>query len=101
MSGGWKYGRWGGAVQSQPNHLQGLVFWNYRNIGEGEPGAFHFMRPNSAYGRTIMPSVIGFHGNAQDWVVGELSRLESNGRRVLPESLYEAQLSLRMREESK
>ena len=96
MSGGWMYGRWGGAAHNQPNHLHGLVFWNYENIGAGEPGAFHFMRPDSRYGRIIMPYVIGFHGNPQAWVESEIKVLESNGQAVYPKSLYEAQFNLRM-----
>ena len=90
------YGRWGGAEQNQPNHLHGLVFWNYKNTGAGEPGKYHFMRPNSKYGRIIMPYVIGFHGNLQAWVESEIKVLESNGSAVYPESLYEAQFELRM-----
>ncbi len=95
ISGGWKYGRWGGAEGSQPNHLHGLVLWNYENTGKGEPGEFHFMRPDSKYGRIIMPYVIGFHGNPQEWVKSEIKMLESNGSPVYPESLYEAQFELR------
>lgn len=98
IEGGWMYGRWGGAVQSQPNHLEGLVFWNYKNIGKGEPGAFHFMRPDSEYGRIIMPYVIGFHGNPQEWVEAEIELLESNGSAVYPASIYEAQFEHRTQE---
>jgi len=95
ITGGWMYGRWGGAQHNQPNHMRGLIFWNYNNIGKGEPGKFHFMRPDSVYGRIIMPYVIGFHGNPQAWVENEIEELESNGTPVYPESLYEAQLQLR------
>lgn len=95
ITGGWMYGRWGGAAHNQPNHLHGLVFWNYENIGAGEPGKFHFMRPDSKYGRIIMPYVIGFHGNRQEWVEEETAMLEFNGSVVYPESLYEAQVELR------
>jgi hypothetical protein len=95
ISGGWMYGRWGGAQHNQPNHMRGLVFWNYNHIGEGEPGEFHFIRPDSVYGRNIMPYVIGFHGNPQAWAEDEIEVLESNGSPVEPESLYEAQFELR------
>ena len=95
MTGGWMYGRWGGAEGSQPNHLHGLVFWNYENIGAGESGEFHFMRPDSKYGRIIMPYVIGFHGNPQVFDERQIKMLESNGARVWPESLYTAQFELR------
>ncbi|VGO18149.1 DUF4955 domain-containing protein [Pontiella sulfatireligans] len=96
VTGGWMYGRWGGAEQNQPNHLHGLVFWNYEKIGLGEPGAFHFMRSDSKYGRTIMPCVIGFHGVPQAWAEEEIKVLESNGAPVWPDSLYDAQFELRM-----
>ena len=96
ITGGWMYGRWGGAQFNQPNHLHGLIFWNYRNIGTGVPGKFHFMRPDDIYGRIIMPYVIGFHGNPQEWVTEEIAVLESNGQRVKPDSLYLAQLELRL-----
>lgn len=98
VSGGWMYGRWGGAEGSQPNHLHGLVFWNYENTGKGELGEFHFMRPDSKYGRIIMPYVIGFHGNPQEWVKSEIKVLESNGTPVYPESLYDAQFELRTKD---
>lgn len=101
ISGGWKYGRWGGALHLQPNHLEGLVFWNYRNTGAGEEGRFHFMRPesDSEYGRIVRPFVIGFHGTPQEWVESEIRFLESNGQPVHPESLYEAQLEYRRSQE--
>ncbi|MDF7824608.1 DUF4955 domain-containing protein [Pontiellaceae bacterium B12227] len=96
ISGDWKYGRWGGARGSLPNHLRGLAFWNYNNTGAGEPGDYHFIRPDSVYGRIIMPYVIGFHGNPQVFDETQVEVLESNGARVWPDSLYEAQFKLRM-----
>jgi hypothetical protein len=97
ITGGWMYGRWGGAQKNQPNHMRGLVIWNYNNIGKGEPGEFHFMRPDSKFGRIIMPYVIGFHGNPQAWAEKEIEVVEWNGAPVSPTSLYEAQLELRLR----
>jgi hypothetical protein len=96
IAGGWKYGRWGGAEGNQPNHLENLVFWNYRNTGAGEPGLFQFMRWSSVYGRTIMPYVVGFHGNPQAWDESMIAALESNGTPVEPASLYEAQYQMRL-----
>ncbi|VGO14185.1 hypothetical protein PDESU_02744 [Pontiella desulfatans] len=101
ISGGWKYGRWGGALGSLPNHLRGLVLWNYNNTGEGEPGEYGFIRPESVHGRIIMPYVIGFHGNPQAFDESQVEVLESNGARVWPDSLYEAQFELRMKKGSK
>jgi len=95
ITGGWIYMRWGGALFNQPNHLHGLVLWNYKKIGKGEPGEFHFMVPGDVWGRTIMPYVIGFHGVPQEWARGEIAVLESNGVAVEPSSLYVAQFRLR------
>jgi hypothetical protein len=96
ISGGWKYGRWGGALNNQPNHLENLVLWNYNNTGAGEPGLFEFMRSSSVYGRTIMPYVMGFHGNPQAFNESMIAVLESNGTPVEPASLYEAQYQMRL-----
>ena len=95
MTGGWKYGRWGGAQGNQPNHLERLIFWNYENTGSGEPGLFEFMRSASVFGRIIMPYVVGFHGNPQSFDTSQIAVLESNGTAVEPASLYEAQYQLR------
>lgn len=62
MTGGWVYGRWGASKSNQPNHLQGLIFWNPTNIGEAMNN-FMFMKDDSDYGRVIMPYVIGLEGN--------------------------------------
>ena len=91
ISGGWMYGRWGGAVQNLPNHLRHLVFWNYENTGTGESGDYEFMRSSSDHGKIIMPYLIGFHGNPQNFDESMVERTESHGARVLPDSLYEAQ----------
>jgi hypothetical protein len=95
IAGGWTYGRWGGASNNLPNHMRGLVLWNYRNTGNGVSGDFHFMRPDSKFGRIIMPYVIGFHGNLQSFEESEIEVLESNGAPIEPASLYEAQYKLR------
>jgi len=62
ITGGWVYGRWGASKSNQPNHLQGLIFWNPTNTGE-EMSNFMFMKDDSDYGRVIMPYVIGLEGN--------------------------------------
>lgn len=119
MTGGWIYGRWGGATANQPNHLIGLVFWNPENTAvaysSNEP--YEFMRP-SAFGRMIMPVVVGIHGNSVHFASQQdyyqyISRkapllyekplpdepqayVESNGQPVLPSSLFLAQLEYRL-----
>ena len=95
ISGGWRYGRMGGASNNLPNHLENLVLWNYDNTGAGESGDFEFMRSGSAFFKVIMPYVIGFHGNSQAFDESMVAALESNGAAVAPASLFEAQYKLR------
>ena len=42
------------------------------------------------------PAVVGFHGDPATFNEDHLALLESNGAKVEPESLYEAQLALRL-----
>jgi|GEM_PF-850730 len=95
MTGGFLYGRWGGSVGNQPNHLHHLVFWNFENIGATTPEPFQFMRSDSVYGRLIMPYVVGFHGAPQEFAASQVAALESNGAPVQPASLYQAQYQMR------
>ncbi|NWK54299.1 DUF4955 domain-containing protein [Verrucomicrobiaceae bacterium N1E253] len=97
VTGGFIDGRWGGAVQSQPNHLEGAVFWNYHNTSQDKKAPYEFVKTNKKYGQIIMPHVIGFHGGLVNFVPEQTSTLESLGKPVSPESLYEAQLQLRLR----
>ncbi len=119
--GGWIYGRWGGATVNQPNHLIGLVFWNPKNtaVAYSNDEPYEFMRP-SAFGRMIMPVVVGMHGKqihfaSQQDYYRYINRkepqlykealpdepqayVESNGQPVLPGSLFLAQLEYRLSE---
>lgn len=117
VEGGWIYGRWGAAVANQPNHLKGLVYWNYHNI-DAPIDDYEFMRENNAYGRIVMPYLIGFHGaginvrDTRDYMEyvneAELAHypeplkvvpqayIESMGKPVYPQSLYRAQVEQRL-----
>ena len=117
VTGGWIYGRWGAAVANQPNHLKGLVYWNYNNIDQPLPG-FELMRKDTAFGRIIMPYLIGFHGapisvvdtrGYMEYVndkglahyptplaVQPKAYIESLGKPVYPQSLYQAQVEQRL-----
>ena len=44
----------------------------------------------------VSPAVIGFHGNPATFNEQNLAMLESNGAKVAPGSLFEAQLALRL-----
>ncbi|UJF20129.1 DUF4955 domain-containing protein [Vibrio sp. SS-MA-C1-2] len=111
------YGRWGASSSNQPNHLQGLTFWNPVNTGEPME-QFMFMKDDGIYGRVIMPYIIGMTGNEITFApqanyvekmiengtaaytsVPSQDKLqayvESNGQPVFPQSLYQAQVELR------
>lgn len=63
-TGGWNYGFMGGSISNQPNHLKYLVFWNPLNTARGSNKSdWSFMRDSSAYGRVIMPYVVGLKSN--------------------------------------
>ena len=79
----------GGGVE--PHHLRRLVFWNY-NHG-GDVAHYDFWQ---GYLKFLFPIIVGFHGNPAIFNEGDLEILESNGEAVAPESLFEAQLALRL-----
>lgn len=114
--GGWVRHRWGAAHFNQPNHLHGLFYWNHNNTGESVEN-FEFMDSESKYGRLIMPHIVGLHGNRvtfqnQEYFAQKIqaskkadyidllpnaaqAHVEFSGKKVLPVSLYEAQLQYR------
>ncbi|MDX2321972.1 MAG: DUF4955 domain-containing protein [Moritella sp.] len=117
VTGGWIYGRWGAAIMNQPNHLKGLVYWNYNNIGQ-PVSDFELMRKDNSFGRIIMPYLIGFHGapitvsDTQGYMqyvndkgyakypepvlAVPQAYVESLGESVYPQSLYQAQVERRL-----
>ncbi|MGF1861305.1 DUF4955 domain-containing protein [Photobacterium profundum] len=122
IKGGWVEGHWGASLADQPNHLQGLFFWNAKNTGE-ENLNLEFMGTKSRYNRLIMPHLIGLHGkpldvrtqayymekaNEEGWADYDVlppssekqAHIESLGKAVFPKSLYEAQLNHRQNLES-
>lgn len=88
--GGWNPDHAGGDAALGPNHLKGLVVWNYTQTA-GTAGEFPLWRRNN---RFVMPVIAGFVGTAT-FNASETSALESMGTYVEPQSLYEAQLKLR------
>lgn len=90
-TGGFLPNHAGGDQAAAPNHLGGLVLWNYTNTSAG--GAFDLWCRNN---RFLMPIIVGFQGNTMTFQEEQVSLLESIGKAVYPESLYEAQLVERL-----
>lgn len=97
VEGGFFIGRGGGARQNLPNHMEHLVLWNYKELGEPEVD-FEFWSSTTWFWKIIPPYVVGFHGAGTTFKEDQVKVLESLGTPVNPESLYEAQLELRLGE---
>jgi hypothetical protein len=95
VEGGFMKGRGGGAVFNLPTHGRYLVLWNYNEIDEPEFN-FDFVDKNSQYWRVVPPIIVGFHGSGTTFNENEVQILESLGKPVQPESLFEEQLKLRL-----
>ena len=89
VANGRLYGSSGGGVP--PHHLKHLVFWNFNHGGNDTYYDFW-----QGYLRFLNPIVVGFHGNPAHFSESSLEVLESNGTAMEPESLFEAQLRLRL-----
>lgn len=99
--GGLYYNKVGGAAENLPHHMQNLVLWNYNRTNSNSSAAptsnFSFWNPdNSVNFKSAPVTIIGLNGVATTFVSNTVKRLESNGTKVFPESLYEAQLKLRL-----
>ena len=89
--GGFLPNHGGGDAALGPNHLADLVLWNYRETSP-DGGEFDFWVRNN---RFLMPVIAGFQGNTT-FRPEQVTADESHGTAVEPESLYEAQLTLRL-----
>ena len=112
--GGFMQSRQGGDSNQVPNHLADLTIWNMNvertgplsNKGDAPAdGKFDWWRYGSDSSERVAnnwkflpPVVLGMHGVKIDFVQDEkqIKLDESNGTKVEPESLYEAQLKLRL-----
>ncbi len=99
VSGGFFLGRAGGARFNLPNHMKGMVLWNYQETDEPEVN-FSFWSSKTWYWKIVKPTIVGFHhkGNTQSTTFDNkyVGYQESIGKKVMPESLLEAQLKLRL-----
>ncbi|MFB9057819.1 DUF4955 domain-containing protein [Mariniflexile ostreae] len=95
VEGGFFQGRAGGARFNLPNHGRYLVLWNFKEIDEPEKN-FRFVATDSWYWRIVPPIIVGFHGAGTTFKEDEVQIIESLGKPVKPESLFEEQLKLRL-----
>jgi hypothetical protein len=94
--GGFIYSRYGGAIHALPNHLQNLILWNFNATNTDIKKSFEFWDSNSIWLKIPMPTIAGFRGAKVDFNTRQLKNIEALGTIASPESLYEAQLELRL-----
>ncbi|MFH6767510.1 DUF4955 domain-containing protein [Gaetbulibacter aquiaggeris] len=87
----------GGNFTDLPNHLKGLTMWNVERVGTTNKSHNFWNLCGSNYcGLTVVnPIIVGYHGTAST-TFSNVKYEESNGAKVFPESLYEAQLGHRI-----
>ncbi len=95
VEGGFFQGRAGGARFNLPNHGKHLVLWNFKET-DGPEENFRFVANDTWYWRIVPPIIVGFHGAGTTFKKDEVEVLESLGKPVTPESLFEKQLELRL-----
>ncbi|MEG2061926.1 MAG: DUF4955 domain-containing protein [Alistipes sp.] len=100
-TGGFVQWRFGGDEAAVPNHMEDLTLWNFnatRVSHDFGGGKFQWWLSSDKWWKTMPPIIVGFHGGAVtfDESKEQTKYLESNGTAVGPESLYEAQLRLRL-----
>jgi len=88
-------GRMGTGSDDLPNHLRQLVFWNFEHTGT--QSSFDWWRGwYDNHQSVVMPIIVGLHGNEISFQADEVAYDEHHGQQVQPESLFEAQLELRL-----
>ncbi len=96
VTGGFMSGRQGGAIENLPNHLGGLVFWNYTQTSPAIRN-YDFWPEKDVWIKLLPPVIAGFKGNGTTFRNENLKHLEGLDQFVFPLSLYEAQLELRLK----
>ena len=99
------FGGWGGNYKNLPNHLEGLLFWNFvqtgDSVGEWNDGVFNFWdidKPKSqpyTFFTAVNPTLVGYEGSATGYVDEHMEHVASFGKNVALDSLYESQLLYR------
>lgn len=96
VSGGFMRNRAGGAVFNMPNHMQGLVIWNYTQTNEPIKN-FEFWPMDEIYWKIMKPTLVGFKSNGTTFNKEQIGYSESLDGLVQPVSLYEEQLKMRLK----
>lgn len=98
VEGGLQNGRGGGALENMPNHMQGLVMWNYKQTNEAVKDFEFWPNPKVfQWWKIPMPTVVGFTSSGTTFKMEQIGQSESIGKAVEPSSLYIAQLKLRLK----
>lgn len=99
--GGFMQFRMGGDKKELPNHLDDLTMWNFNCLATNpnDPVPFNWWIEDEKTGwyKTLPPTFVGFHGKNVSFKEDEMKLNENQGKEVLPGSLYEAQLTRRLR----
>ncbi|MEO6135406.1 MAG: DUF4955 domain-containing protein [Ginsengibacter sp.] len=95
VQGGMMQNRGGGAIENMPNHMSGLVLWNYVQTNNAIKD-FEFWPLTSPWWKIPNPVIAGFTGSGTTFASNQLGFMESLNKPVTPGSLYEAQLRLRL-----
>lgn len=96
QQGGFVISRYGGAIGSLPNHLQNLILWNYTATNADAYPNYEFWDTKDKWLKIPMPIIAGFKAENIQFNQQQLKAAEALNGRTTPESLYEAQLELRL-----
>jgi len=88
--------RSGGPAPSFPNHLRWMVFWNFFYDSEDEQPINFWNYVKGKEAKFVKPLFVGLHGKPVKLKEDSVEANECPGAPVTPESLYEAQLALRL-----
>ena len=88
--------RSGGPAPSFPNHLRWMVFWNFSYDSEDEQPINFWNYEKGKEAKFAKPLFVGLHGKPVALKEDSVEGNECQGEKVTPESLYEAQLGLRL-----
>lgn len=84
-----------GGFRDFPQHLRGLVLWNYEQKAK-EPVVEYDFWVKGKSNCYVKPVLSGFHGTPASFNPEHVGVMESPGAPVSPSSLYEAQLASRL-----
>ena len=88
--------RSGGPAPSFPNHLRWMVFWNFFYDSDDEQPINFWNYVKGKEAKFVKPLFVGLHGKPVKLKEDSVEANEYPGTPVSPESLYEAQLALRL-----